>query len=134
MTGPDLRIRAKEIFLAALDEPPERRSAFVEAETGGDAALRAAVRELLVASDAADSLDDWLPARPRAEDELSIGDRLGSYELLSEIDSGAAGTVYRERQAGLDRVVALKVPSSGRFASDEEIEQFRREAEAVARL
>lgn len=134
MNGPDLRRRAKEIFLGALDEPPKRRRAFVDAETGDDEPLRDAVRDLLAASEAADTLDGWLPARPRAEDELKVGDRLGSYELLSEIDSGAAGTVYRARQVGLDRVVALKVPSSGRFASDQEIELFRREAEAVARL
>ena len=47
MNAPDLRRRAKEIFLGALDEPPKRRRAFVDAETGDDEPLREAVRELL---------------------------------------------------------------------------------------
>ncbi|HVJ81881.1 MAG TPA: hypothetical protein VNC50_12510, partial [Planctomycetia bacterium] len=40
-------LRAKEIFLAAVELPPEERSAFLDRECGADAELRARVMELL---------------------------------------------------------------------------------------
>jgi serine/threonine-protein kinase len=44
------------------------------------------------------------------------------------------GVVYRARQEGLQRVVALKMILNGAYAGPEERARFRTEAEAVARL
>lgn len=60
--------------------------------------------------------------------------RIGNYELLGEIARGGMGIVYKARQVGLNRIVALKTIRSGQFADQQEIERFHTEAEAAAGL
>jgi eukaryotic-like serine/threonine-protein kinase len=58
----------------------------------------------------------------------------GDYELLEEIARGGMGVVYRARQVTLNRLVALKLISTGTFIAPNLVERFKTEAEAVARL
>jgi Tol biopolymer transport system component/predicted Ser/Thr protein kinase len=65
---------------------------------------------------------------------LTVGTRLGPYEILAPIGAGGMGEVYRAKDTKLKREVALKVlPDS--FASDpERMARFQREAEVLAAL
>ena len=58
----------------------------------------------------------------------------GRYELLRELGRGGMGRVYLARDAGLDRVVALKMIDPKLAADPALIALFRREATALARV
>ena len=65
---------------------------------------------------------------------LSVGTRLGSYEVVALIGAGGMGEVYRARDTKLNRDVAIKVLPDG-FAHDpERVARFRREAQLLAAL
>ena len=58
----------------------------------------------------------------------------GRYQLESKIGSGGMGTVWRARDAVLDRLVAVKVLHEGLASDAAFAERFRREARAAASL
>lgn len=60
--------------------------------------------------------------------------RIPGYEILGELGRGAMGVVYRARQVGLHRIVALKMILSGRYASASELARFKKEAAVMASL
>src|SRR5499433_3177984 len=59
---------------------------------------------------------------------LSVGDKMGPYEIVALIGEGGMGEVFRARDTRLDRTVAVKV-SKAEFG-----ERFAREAKSVAAL
>jgi Tol biopolymer transport system component len=129
--------RVKAIFLAAIEWPASERAAYIDAETGGDNALRAEVESLL-ASDANDS--ELLEPVQRAMLDsslwgtLGVGGRFGSYEVVALIGAGAMGEVYQARDGRLGRDVALKVLPSPFALDPDRLARFRREAHVLASL
>src|SRR5271170_6853319 len=65
---------------------------------------------------------------------LSLGDRLGSYEILAALGAGGMGEVYRAKDTKLGRQVAIKVLPGHLAADSSARERLRREAVAAAAL
>ena len=65
---------------------------------------------------------------------LSVGDKLGPYEILALLGAGGMGEVYRARDTKLKRDVALKVLPATFLRDPERMSRFQREAEVLASL
>ena len=87
-------------------------------------------------------LNSATPQEPKAAPSESLHEReldpidlrLGDYQLGEKLGHGGMGVVYRARQLGLGRAVAVKLLLLGRHSSADSIRRFQREARAVASL
>lgn len=128
----------KEILSGALECPPVERSAFLEKACGRDPALRRRVDALIEADERAWSM---LEAPAAASSSLAAlrlpvaGERVGAYELLSELGHGGMGVVFLARRADdqFEKKVAIKLARSG-IAGDSLERRFRAERQIVAGL
>jgi len=131
--------QVEELYHAALEQRPEEREAFVEHACAGDEELRGEVESLL-AQDGSSSGPIDRPAWDAVSllgaatgTHISIGAKLGPYEILAPIGAGGMGEVYKARDPRLHREVAVKVlPQS--FTANAARERFQREARAASAL
>src|SRR6266516_4310780 len=65
---------------------------------------------------------------------LTVGARLGPYEVVAPIGAGGMGEVYRARDTRLGRDVAVKVLPSHLYESAEARARFEREARVISGL
>src|SRR5213595_3834331 len=65
---------------------------------------------------------------------LSLGTRLGPYEIAAPLGSGGMGEVFRARDTRLNRDLAIKVLPASVVEDPDRVARFRREAQLVASL
>ena len=63
-----------------------------------------------------------------------LGKHLGPFEILEAIGQGGMATVYKARQAAMNRSVALKVLSTTMAANPTFLARFQQEAQMIASL
>jgi eukaryotic-like serine/threonine-protein kinase len=74
------------------------------------------------------------PAAAPSEESRRIGHRVGPYEILDHLGSGAMGAVYRARHLKSGQEVALKLISASAAQRRTALVRFKREADTMRRL
>ena len=132
--------RARRLFQDALEQPADRRDAFLAAECGSDSDLRADVASLLAADAAAGGFLEQpvirLTEPPGADRRpaLAPGARVGDFEISALLGVGGMGEVYRARDRQLGREVAIKVLPPAFAKEPERLARFERESRILASL
>ena len=138
---PDGRHQISDLYHAALERPPEERTAFLKEACEGDEALRQEIESLLrYASAPARFLETPAPemvagavAGPLRKPAM-VGRQLGPYTIVAPLGAGGMGEVYRAHDSKLGRDVAIKVLPPHFMSDPERRARFAREARALATL
>jgi serine/threonine protein kinase len=122
--------KVEALYQAAMALGPEKRAEFLSQACPEDAKLREEVRSLL-----AQDVDSFLESGPvSAMKTLNAGAKLGHFEIVGLIGRGGMGEVYRARDTGLKRDVAIKVLPAALGRDPGRIARFEREARAAGGL
>lgn len=134
MTVDDRAQRVLRLCDQLLALPAGERGRFLDKACAGDARLRESVDSVLIAMDQAGNF-----LEPRAGDGPSstdlVGQRIGDYEILSNLGEGGMGSVYLavRRAEGYEQNVAIKFVH-GHMLAKELIERFNAERKILAAL
>src|SRR5436309_3515040 len=107
------------------------------AHAGRVAAVAAATVDIQESAATASRVADATCAYIRGESVSSVPADLPvmqGFEVLGVLGRGGMGVVYKARQVGLNRLVALKMILAGGHAGTYERQRFKTEGEAVAAL
>jgi eukaryotic-like serine/threonine-protein kinase len=134
---PERFVLLRGLFARASELPAHERAAFVERESGEDAALRRQVMELLAASD--DVGSRFNPDKTTMGRELldlprdEVPPEIGPYRVGPVIGRGGMGVVYEAEQKNPQRRVALKIIKLG-MDTAQVVARFEQERQALAIL
>jgi eukaryotic-like serine/threonine-protein kinase len=135
----DRLTRVAAILDEIIDCPAAERAARLDAQCGGDPALRAAV-EAVLQHDVADdtpflaAVGEALDAAGVGAASATTGQRLGPYRLVREIGRGGMGAVYLATRVDeeFEQQVAIKV--IGGLLAPHVLQRFRAERQILASL
>jgi predicted ATPase len=138
--NPEQYEKVADLYHAALEWPPEQRSAFVARACDGNESLRLEVESLLAAHDAAGDFIQTsamsVTAQSMADDEEAgaLTGRAGAYDVRSLIGRGGMGEVYEACDTRLGRRVALKLIRPALTGNPDAVRRFEQEARAASSL
>ncbi|MBX7170715.1 MAG: serine/threonine-protein kinase [Pyrinomonadaceae bacterium] len=135
MTSEDWQ-KVKEIFEQIAETSPEKRAEFLQDQSEE---IREEVKSLLKFHDEAEDFIEEsafdAAARVLVSSESLIGQRIGGYQIVSELGHGGMGVVYLAERADqmFEQTVALKIIKRG-MDSEAIIRRFNTERQILASL
>ncbi len=129
-----------DIYLAALELEPDRRSAFLDEVCAGDDALREEVESLLASDREAgafistSALESMAGELAKDHTTVAAGTRLNHYVILSLLGAGGMAEVYLAEDITLQRKVALKLLPAAFTRDIDSVRRFEQEARSVSAL
>src|SRR5262252_5591038 len=132
--------QVNELFHSALKYEPAQRASYLNQACNGDQELRREVESLIASHNDSDNFVGAFPieaaTRLIAEDrhDLSIGQRIGQYKILSLLGKGGMGEDYLASDSKLGRKVALKLLPSSFTQDQDRAHRFEQEARAASAL
>jgi Tol biopolymer transport system component/tRNA A-37 threonylcarbamoyl transferase component Bud32 len=138
--APERWLQVKEIFAAAQARPGAERARFVDEACAGDEEMRREVESLLSSYNSAASFMER-PAVGEVADaivsepvQLSGGQRLSHYEIISPLGAGGMGEVFLATDTRLKRKAALKILPQEFTADKVRLRRFEQEAQTASGL
>jgi Tol biopolymer transport system component len=136
---PESRIRASQLFHAALARPSAERFTFLTEACGEDSELRRDVESLMAHASGSTRLPGGQPDDPAAvaigiAGHSLSGQTVNGLVVGSLLGAGGMGEVYKAHDRRLGRDVAIKVLPTAFSADPGRMRRFEQEARAVARL
>ena len=140
--NPERWKKVDRVLQSVLEQPADRRAAYLEEACAGDAVLRGEVESLIASYERSE--DDSLissramrvaaPLLEAGRARLEEGREVGHYVVLRQLGAGGMGEVYLAHDARLERNVALKVLPAGLASDRQRMQRFEQEAKAVSAL
>ena len=125
----------KALLAEALEQPEEKRAAWLDRRCGDATDLRRELEALLAAA----ASDGFLDGEPTLEllvpaPAIAVGEVLGPYKIERKLGEGGMGEVYQALDSRLARRVAIKVLPARLSQDAAALKRFERETRALARL
>jgi serine/threonine protein kinase/sugar lactone lactonase YvrE len=130
----------EKICQSALELDESQRTTFLKEACGGDEELHREVESLMKFGSRGEgfieqrAFDVVAKMIAQQKPESLIGQRIGSYQVLSLLGAGGMGVVYKARDSRLNRVVAIKVLPSDKVSDPQRKHRFSQEARAASAL
>jgi len=129
-----------DLFHAAVEIAPGRRSAFLDEACSLDETLRSEVESLLKSDEhewgliEKPALEVAAPLLADDQPQLAPGQHILHYEIVALIGRGGMGEVYLARDERLNRRMALKLLPADYTRHKDRVRRFQQEAQAASAL
>ena len=130
-----MNARALALFEQSLDQPSDKRAAWIRTAAGADEKLREKALSYLAHDASSGFAFQTGGALHETLDDVGMPDHIGAYKVINLIGRGGMGAVYRCQRASGDfeHDVAIKVVRPG-VMSDQLVARFQNERQTLARL